>query len=72
MKAVHHIPHCAVDERVLECRIECSVLAMGTANVFDKDILLPYTYSILSLIIYDVNLSGHILYVSYLEDDCAK
>ena len=38
----------------------------------DKAYLVPYAYSILSLIIYDVNLRGHISYVWYLEDDCVK
>ena len=53
MRAGHHVPHCAVGEQVLECRIEYPVLVMETANVVmskpsDKDILLPYTYSTLS------------------------
>ena len=62
MKARHHGPHSAVDEQVLECRIQCSVLVIETAYVItrkpsDKNILLPYTCSIL----FPVDVTGHIL-----------
>ena len=48
MKAGHLVPHCAVDEQVMACRIQCSVLVMETAYVVmkkpsDKDISLPYS-----------------------------
>ena len=31
LKDEHHVPHCAVDKQVLECRVQCSVLVMETA-----------------------------------------
>ena len=52
-KPTNRVLHCAVDEQVLECRINSSVGFMETAYIVmripcNKDILLAYTYSIIS------------------------